>query len=373
MSVAVLITTWVASPVQPAHAERVRDIYASEVIVASRRDDDRQRASGWALIRVLLRLTGWSELPHNPVLDSVRNDASAYLRSHRYSTIQFPDGRTEIVLSVLFEPSYVEELMREAGLKLWPANRSNIVVWGLRDGREPVLLNPDNAPALTELARSYSRQYALPVRLPLMDLEDTRNLSPKQLLAGNFAQVRRASRRYLADSILVGVLNGADEIGWSARWQYLFRNEQLELSVSGPTAAATLRSALDAVRTYISGRQALGAEAFQPENVLLQISGIDNFRDYVGALHFLRELDLARNVVPLEVTADEVLFVVDAGVNSTALSESISLDRRVEPLPAPSGSGRRTAVGSASSADEEGGETAAAQQAQVFYYNWLGR
>ena len=332
--------------------------------MASRLLADRRKGAGRALIKVMLRLTGRSWLPPNQVLERSIEDGFDLLRSWRYRTVSRPDGTLETVMNVRFEPSYVEAMMSDAGLALWLPNRPNVLIWALRQGRSPEIISADNEPQLIDAIRNYTNLYAMPVRFPDMDSLDNQAIANWRL-----PELRKASERYLADSLLVGTVNGIDGAGWNAIWRYYYRDESMQMTVSGDTVADCVRSALDTIRDFLARRQGISAQSVAPGIANLSVSGLSDFRSYVDALHYLRDVKLIRTVVPVQIEADTVLFEMDAGSDMATLVESISLDRRLRQLvdvqleQSPS----RVAGSIPSEADNP-----LPQSVRTLYYSWIG-
>ena len=316
-------------PAPPAATETLQDIYTGEVSVDSRLASERSEAAGRALLQVMIRVTGLSWLPEGHSLQVALAEAERYMRSYRYRRQALPDGGEATILSVRFEPRFVESILRDTGQPIWPANRPNLVVWAVRRGDGAQLLGPEAAPAIAAGMERYALQHGLPVRLPLVDLEDRRALLPEDILRIRREKLWTASSRYLADSVLAGFINGVPGGLWTARWSYMYGDESIDFAVSAASETDAVLTALDRVRAYLVARQALSPEQALPEPALLSLSGLRDFSDYVLALRYLRGLELVRDALPLRVDAQRTWFRLDTQVGLPLLREAIALDRHL--------------------------------------------
>ena len=183
------------APADPAVAAPVPWLYDVDVAVQGRTAADRLAVSGAALAEVLSRVSGLAHVPRNARVREALDRPEAY-----YSRFVFLDNDQ---LRIHFTPGAILELMDEARLPVWSANRPHATAWlmieqgGVRrmiDGGHPL------AAALTARAR----QRGLALNLPLMDLEDRMRVGPAVVRGRLFARLDKASMRYGADVILAG-------------------------------------------------------------------------------------------------------------------------------------------------------------------------
>ena len=304
-------------------AEVFRGLFTGAVPVWSRDGSERKEATVRALLQVLTRVSGRSSLSENAALLEGLASAQRLVRSYRYVATRTAAG---LGLEVRFEPRFVEQLLIDVGLSVWPGNRPNVVVWMVRGGTESRLREPD--PQLGSLVRDYSGRHGFLVRLPLLDLEDRRAIAPNDVSRLRRERLWRASSRYLADSILSGVVVGEGS-AWSGRWSYLYGDQLMNFAVSAGSEAGVLRTALDTVRAALVERQSLDQSTALAVPVRLSLGGLDHFVDYAELLRYLHDLDLVRSAAVLRVDRRQLLVALDARISSVRLRELFALDRRM--------------------------------------------
>ena len=317
--------------------------------------DERRRALGRALLQIMLRLTGRTALFESDGIQRALGSAETYARSYQYESVVDDEGEIQrIWLKVRFEPRFVERLLREESLSLWPSNRPSVVIWlayGVDKLRLPA---PDDIPEISALVEDYSVRYGLPARLPLMDLQDTRSVKVADISRFNKDRLWRASTRYLADSILSGSLIGTDESGWVGRWNYSYDREDHSFAVSCPRAMDCARRGLDVVRELLLKRQGLAPQDIRIEPIFLSLDGVGGFADYMRAKDYLSGLQLVHSVTPSEVRPGQVVFSMNAVAGSASLRQALALDRRLSEVEAPEADAGEAAE--ADGKEEEGDE-----------------
>ena len=120
------------------HADVVPWLYEVTLPVNSQQTSEVNRVSRAGLTTVLKRITGSREVSSIRSLSSARQNAQRYLLQHSFSAAA-PKGESNQPIqlaTVEFDPTAIHELVRSAGLPLWPANRPKVAVW-LTSALEP--------------------------------------------------------------------------------------------------------------------------------------------------------------------------------------------------------------------------------------------
>ena len=93
--------------------------------------------------------------------------------------------------------------LRAAGIELWEATRPEFLVWVTEErGLERLMVGQEPSLIVNRLILA-SERFDVPVRRPLMDLEDTMALSPAEIWGEFSGAVTSASARYDVKNILV--------------------------------------------------------------------------------------------------------------------------------------------------------------------------
>ncbi len=353
---------WPAS----THAEVFRGLFTGTVPVWSRDVGERKEATTRALLQVLIRASGRSSLSENAALLEGLANTQRLVRSYRYLSTE-ADERLQLELR--FEPRFVEALLINAGLSVWPGNRPNVVVWMVRGAPQSRLREVDAQ--LSRVVRDYSARHGFLVRLPLLDLEDRRAVAPRDILRLRRQRLWRASGRYLADSILSGVVVG-ERNSWIGRWSYLYGDQLLNFAVSGDTEFAVLRTALDTIRAALTERQSLDSTTALSESMLLSLVGVERFADYAELLRYLQNLDQVRSASVVQLDNQRLFLSLDAQASPDRLRELFALDRRLtEEETAAVELAQAQGDDGAEAEGDDGAEAEGVQSATTLSYRWV--
>lgn len=290
-----ILLTWAAA----GWAEQVVNIYRGEVLVTSQSAAERQAATRQAFEDLVLRVSGDPHtIEHEQVRDAIER-AQDYVYEFNYSSTQETlevDGAQvpAVRLVLMFSPVAVENLLRSAGLPLWPANRPSVLVWLVTDdGNGPTQIVEDE---LRQTLREHAQRRGLPLILPLQDLEDRLALSARELWYMDEAAVQHASGRYSPNAILVGRYSQTSSGAVRSNWQLLHSQGDPAFTINAESPAELMRAALDRVADHFAGLYAIRPREEGPDTTVVQIVGVSDFGAYKRAQGYLEGLPMVRRV-----------------------------------------------------------------------------
>ena len=270
-----------------AHAAVVQWLYTAEVPVRSQSAGERARAGRAALAELLTRLTGLAPLPVDPALATALAAPDRFYARFEYGRVEpgtSASAAPPLRLVFHFDPSSVLQLLRDAGLPVWAADRPSTLAWVVleRSGERHLLsaAYPEDA-AIADSLRHRARERGLELSLPLMDLRDSA-LTPAAAWGLFWEDINAVSARYAPDLVLVGRIRKQPGGGWHSVWdlralgaatpvrlydmplasassQRILEGETLFDAVrrSGPTPAALATAAVDTVAATLAQRFAV--------------------------------------------------------------------------------------------------------------------
>ncbi len=311
----------------PALAVEVTTLYTAQVPLDQEEDDPRATAYRAALDEVLLRVSG-SELVADPErVELLFPNPAAYV-------VQFRPGSDD-TLWVSFDGEAIERLLRQSGQTVWGSDRPLTLVWLAVDwgqGRREIIAADDQDRGLDE-ARSIDRnrllrqrvldiaeRRGLPVIFPLLDTEDLQNVSFSDIWGGFDDALLEASRRYEANSILVGRVRP----GTSQRnlWRYYFGGDERTWSGEPEQAVGLVADAL-AAEFAISGSAPL-------ETVELTVGGIGSVNAYGAVQLLLSEITIVEGFSIAEVVGDQIRYRVDVRGGAERLARALRFSGLVQ-------------------------------------------
>jgi len=205
---ALIISTGLTFPV---HAVDVPTLYTAEVALDEESDNPRDDAYKAALIEVLTRVSGSLLSNDEEAIDELFPVPAAYVT-------QFRPG-AEDTLWVLFDGEAIERVLRAAGQMVWGSDRPLTLVWlavdwgqgereiiaaGEPDRVEQQSRSIDRNRLLRERVLEIAEKRGLPLVFPLLDTEDLQSVTFSDIWGGFDERIVAASKRYGANSILIG-------------------------------------------------------------------------------------------------------------------------------------------------------------------------
>ncbi len=313
-----------------ARAVEVPTLYTAEVPFDRTARNGRQRAYDRALNEVLLRVSGSGLGSDAATINQLFPDSSAYV-------VQFRQGGAD-TLWVSFDGQAIERTLREAGQTVWGADRPLTVVWLAVDwgqGRREIVAadDPDNEQRdarsinrnalLRERVLEVAERRGLPLVFPLMDTTDIQNVTFSDIWGGFDESVIGASRRYDADSILIGRIRTSG--GGRENWSYFFSGD--ERRWNGPP-----EQVLNQIADLLAAELAVGGNA-PLASVAMSVAGIVSVDAYGNLSRILDNVSVIEEYRITEVSGDRVTVQVDVRGGAERLRRALQFSGLVEQDP----------------------------------------
>jgi len=293
-------------------AATMPNLYLASVTPDPTAADQRSAAIKAAMARVLIRVTGDRNAPFDPALQPLLADAGKYLNSYGSDRQRQPQ--------VGFSATQVDQALAALQKPVWGPERPLTMLWiAVDDGNGGRALLGDNdtpqlglerAPsgmterlaALRKDLLAVADERGVPVRLPLLDLEDLNAVTFADVWGGFEDRIAAASVRYRADAILIGRVRPG-LVGNEIEWLLVVGGERQALAGLG------LRDGLDAAADRFAGQFATlgggGAAAITVLNVRSS-ADYDRVVSYLEQQSALQSVDVDsfdNGVLNLRVTA----------------------------------------------------------------------
>ncbi|MBU2871289.1 DUF2066 domain-containing protein [Colwellia sp. E2M01] len=180
-------------------ALEVNDLYQVTVAVDSQSQDQRAQAITSALQGVFLKVGGKKSVLQNKVLLKAQSRANNYVNQYRYQRVD-----NQLSLVVNFNEQKVNALFKQAELALWGSLRPQVLLWLLDEqGASRSIVAYDTQALMPTAVNEFSKQRGLPIVMPLMDFDDSLQITVSDLWAYFPEQIKQASARYSADMVIV--------------------------------------------------------------------------------------------------------------------------------------------------------------------------
>jgi uncharacterized protein len=311
-------------------ADDVLWLYEVQVPVADQSPRARLDSARVALAQVLTRLTGLAALPGNAVVDQALAAPDVY-----YNQFGFRRGAAgELLLHLEFMPEAVLNLIRQANLPVWRANRPTVVAWAVVDdgngGRQ--ILSSAAAHPVTDALKQRASERGLPLILPLMDLEDQMRVEPAIVWGLLSEPLLEASQRYAADILLIGRIQLEPGGGWTGRWDFWLEENVRELEQQAIDPAALGAAAADLVSDELAARFAV-IDTGSSRRLELAVSAVEGAADYADLLRYLGGLEIVDEVDVRFLSGGRLGVSLVTVADTDQLQDMFRVDRRLLPDP----------------------------------------
>lgn len=318
-----ILWLWLAGS---AMAAEVVGLYEAEVPVADQQGEARQLAMHEGLAEVLVRATGYSATPQDPALADLLGNASRYVQQYRYRTVPAtataPAGLT---LWMSFDANALGQALRSRGQPVWGSARPLLLVWlAVETGTERRLVSAAESAGMPGLETA-ARRRGLPLRLPLLDLEDQARITAADVWGGFLEPVLAASARYRPQAVLLGRLYHDRQGVWHARWTLRVGDEAMHWETAGATPDEVLGAGVEGSGDALAMRFSQVVDLDGGSVVTVHVSDVNNLSDYARLLNYLKALSGVTAVQITEVEPRTVTCRLTLEANPAALTRTIGL------------------------------------------------
>lgn len=310
-----------------ALAVEMEDLYTVQVALDPADPDAQNSAYARALEDVLIRVTGSEAVAESEDLRALFPQPARYV-------LQYRRGENDSLVVSLDGPA-IEALLRRAAQPVWGNDRPLTLVWIAVDwgmGEREIIAadDPDAIPGggrsidrnrlLRESVTAAAARRGIPVLFPLLDAEDLENVSFSDVWGGFDEALIDASRRYGANSILVGRVRSGEM--FRNRWSYYFGGQKIDWTGSADTAVNLLADSL--------AEQFAFAGDAPVETITLTISGVDSVSAYGTVERFLADLSVIDSYQLDSVAGGEIRFEVRVQGGSDRLASALEFSGILE-------------------------------------------
>ena len=288
-----------SAPSSVAAAAGTEATYQAVVPLKGTSDSDRAAAFGEALKVAVVRASGRAEAATAPRVVAAASDPSSYVQ--QYSTT------SDRMLKVGFDARAMDQLLQQAGLPWWPAERPPVTVYLFTAsvaGGTRALTVADQVPERIEVERA-AQARGVPVVWP----------------AGTVDPASARARLGADRAVLLG-------LGAPGNYEWVYAHAGQTLRAQGDVAQG-----VDAAADALAARYA-PASTRSSSAVLLRIGGLAGVRDYAALTGYLEGLSLVRGVAVKQLQRDAVQFELEVRGDSELLRRIFALDGRLVPASA---------------------------------------
>jgi len=347
-------------------AKEITDLFELSVDVEDQSISQRKMVTAVALNTILSRISGRSELQVADALSSQRIKASNFIQRYQYH------NETTLKLDLFFDESSVRALLKKVGLPRWGTNRPDVLLWiSIGDSQQHLLLGDDHLQDLisgedfipveenaenlltevpeiqNETLNTIQQQIeiqepidlhqvlldtanlrGLPVILPLMDLEDSLNISVTDVW-GRFVQpIQFASARYEADVIVASqILKVTD--GWQSSWILIHKDRTTAWETTSENIEDALVYGIDSIADQLASQYAVFEDSLLHNELLISVTNISNVEDYANFIKYMDRLTSIHKASAASISDDRFLVRLTLIGEQQSFIQELSLNSKM--------------------------------------------
>lgn len=370
--------------VTPAHAGQQVDIYRAQALVKSQAEAERNAAARATFGELMVRVSGQRNALDNPVVRAAMPKAQNYLFGFSYKSSNeklIEGGRnfTALALQLDYEPQAIGQLLRDAQLPLWPAQRPTLLVWLVFKDSRSLHLVPE---VIDFQAINGAAAYrGLPLMFPKHDVEDSLSITAVDLWAVNQEKIKAASARYNADAVLLGrympssmgpippavvidplatadytavtlsssavavsstastassVEGALDAVPaepvqgpWQGEWLLLHGENQTTFADETPEVKGLFNNVIEHVADYFAKQYAIVPTNQGAQQIVLRVGNVTSFAAFKEVQSYLEGLALVQRMEVVTVNAEGVAVRLTTEADTRLLINTLALGRRL--------------------------------------------
>ncbi len=285
------------------------EMYQATAPVADRSEAAQSAAFQNAMKTVLIRVTGRRNADEDPALNPLVANARRYVQQYRAA----PDSQ----LWVTFDGPAIERWLTQNGQPLWGHERpTTLVLLGVQSGG---VVTAEETSDLKSIIVAAAAARGVPLVWPSSAELQKFHIDFSAISSGSPSTFAEIARRMGSDGVLIGRASSASASA-NVRWTHLFQDRSSEYSgtLEGVNRAADLYAGLFAA----SG-------ALLPVDI--EVSGINDLRDYAGLESYLESLTFISHVSVESLSGDTVRFRLSTRGGLDSLQRALSLNGRLQP------------------------------------------
>lgn len=307
------------------NAGMITDLYQADVAATSGAQWQQQ-----ALLQVLTRVSGKADVANYGEIGTALKQASSYIK--QFEAVRGPDGPR---MRVALDATKVNQLLQQNQLAVWGALRPDILVWQVEqvDGARNFIRRPEHELNL-QLSTAF-KQAALPLLLPLYDMDDLMQLSETDVWAGFWQQINQASGRYNADVVVVVTVDQVQQDAttlYRLSWQRQDEGRTLRNEVRAEEAGELMQQFATELSAQLAARYASVLANDNNASLQLAVTAINTLSDVVQVQQLLQQVVGVSDVIIASYHSGVAQFTLRTSSAETAVLDALRFNPKLRQL-----------------------------------------
>lgn len=316
-------------------AVELKQLYQSSVAVSSQAANEREQALQTALRQALLKISGDDSLLDSPSVKQAMRSVRDYVVQYGYRQ------EDELLLWAQFDQEKINQLIQQAGSGIWSNLRPELLIWlAIEDeSLQRQLIASGDETVFVQQLKNAAASRGLPIKLPLLDLNDNMSISVLDVWGRFDDQLAFASVRYSPDGMVIARVFQADSAVTTDRWMLDWTLQLGELRWRGEVTGMD-RSGLGAkliadLSTRLAQRYRIGAEVEQFNTWRLQVYDLADLIQVIRAEQLLSSLPAVSSVQLIAFGGNRAEFELGLKADPARIMQAIDLSKQMRPVSGP--------------------------------------
>ncbi len=310
------------------------DVYHTQVTLQEGQSEHDAQVAG--LANVIIKASGNVSAGNNIVVKKAFSNVSYYLTEVGHD--KNSDNQTVVKLG--FNSKHIRELLTQAQLPYWPDNRTNILIWYIKDNGQQRSVSWENTGS-DEIAwiKLGSDLRGLPLTIPVGDFNDIMNVEVSDLWGGFLKPISQASRRYRPDAVLV-VRAQNNRTRWTL---YDQSPDDIAKDSASPmtgsvalSGQAAIHAVVDDVAQYYARKNGVLISAkTSKSSVAVKINNLKNAIDFFSMENELKSMSSVASLEVTKVAGESVLYTIHILTSEENFKVELSKSRHLSKIEEP--------------------------------------
>lgn len=324
-----LLLLFIWLPFEQVNAVNLTHLYETKVYVQDKSRRVRVNATRQSLEKILIKVSGNVKISSIPEIQNQLAHADKYLQRYSY---QRADASPGFWLKTNFNPISIKRLLVTANQAVWGQERPQIITWMvIRQNPEDQIVYSNSESQIPRLLYQYANFRGLPLILPLDDKQALTQVTPADIINQRLDKLSLIAKRYTAPTLLVVSIVPGVMGPWEGDWTLLVDGEKLHWQNHGDSLANTLEDGVNNATDLLASRYAVLNVMGSEGEVDIEVSAIENTRDYARVTQYLEHLNAVKKVEMREIKADVIRYHLFLNGDIHALTQSMKLHPLIIP------------------------------------------
>ncbi|MFW7526364.1 DUF2066 domain-containing protein [Vibrio ostreicida] len=358
----------------PAAALTNVDLYQTEIVLDQATDKGDAQARVEGMKEIIIRASGSQSSVSSPVVQKALRKNGQYLSQMSYGELE---GKKTVRLG--FNAPQIRSLLSQAQLPIWPASRSNLLVWLIEETQfeRNIQWEHSESGVLRQL-KEQAQKRGLPLTLPVGDIDDITRVAVSDLWGGFTRPVGEASQRYPAEAVLIVRVQG-EALRWTLYDQApasigLTQQAPLSGSSRGEAGATQL---IDQLSDFYAKKNAVVVASESSQTLKVRFTSLGNAVDFFSLERQLKKLSSVASLDIVKIQGNQVVFNVHLIASQREFEQELSrVPQVIKPLETAQPPVPEVIEGVVENPDEVGSPPQGSEislSPQILTFGWQGR